>query len=588
MINSPIDEIKNRLDIVDVIKGYIKLEKVGANYRALCPFHSEKTPSFFVSPARQRWHCFGSCSEGGDMFGFVMKMEGIEFGDALRILGARAGVEIKKQDPRIKSERQRAYEICEWSTRFFQQQMSSKNGKLVIGYLANRGIEEKEVSEWRIGYAPDSWDDLISFLSGKGYSGEEIKKAGLAGQKDGSSKYYNRFRGRIMFPIFDLNSQPIGFGGRVFEINSSRENEAKYLNTPNTILYDKSRVLYGIHQAKMEIRKKDFCILTEGYTDVIMSHKAGMKNTISTSGTAISKDQLLIVKRYTDNLRTAFDMDDAGGLATERGIDSARSVGFNIKVVVMPLGLDPADIIFKDPERWGEIVEGAVSIMDFYFQKAFSAKNPSLPQDKKSIADELIPKIIIIPNSIERHFWIQKLACDLGTEERVILEEISKLKTPLFLRDTIAHKKRERKTRKDLLEERFLMLASKDISVLSLLSEEDRKFFLEENQKIMLVIEGREEGIAPETKERIEYLLMMGEIEEIDDLKKEGLECFTEIKTLYLKEKLKRLRSEMIEAEKTKDFLRVEEITKEINSSSKLLGVQNSSSKKVAEENKGH
>src|SRR4030043_118179 len=355
MISSPIDEIKSRLDIVEVISSYIKLNKAGANFRAVCPFHSEKKPSFFVSPARQIWHCFG-CGKGGDMFGFVKEIEGVEFGDALRILANKAGVELRRQSPeyvKLKSERQKLYEICELATKFFEKQLEeSKTGKEAKEYLLKRGVKEESFKKWRIGYAPDVWQGLSDFLDSRGYTKEEIEKAGL-GLSSEKGSFYDRFRGRIIFPVFDLNSQVIGFGGRVFKEKDKME-IAKKVNTPQTAIYDKSRILYGLDKAKVEIRKKDVCILVEGYVDLIMVSQAGFENVVATSGTALTPLQLKTLKRYSDNLLTAFDMDVAGEAATKRGIDLAQLHGFDVKVIVLPEGLDPADLVLKDVKAWEE------------------------------------------------------------------------------------------------------------------------------------------------------------------------------------------------------------------------------------------
>ncbi|GAG79277.1 unnamed protein product, partial [marine sediment metagenome] len=253
-----------------------------------------------------------------------MRVEGVEFGDALRILAQKAGVELKRQDPKLKTERQRLYEISELACCFFEKQLGeSSAGKEAKKYLLDRGIKEESIKKWRLGYAPDIWEGLSSFLVSKNYKREEIEKAGLALKSEKTGSYYDRFRGRIIFPIFDLSSQAVGFGGRIFKQvkRPDGQEEAKYINTPATVLYDKSRILYGLNKTGIEVRKKDACILVEGYVDVIMANQAGFENVVATSGTALTPYQLKILKRYSDNLLTAFDMDIAGDSATKRGID---------------------------------------------------------------------------------------------------------------------------------------------------------------------------------------------------------------------------------------------------------------------------
>jgi len=347
MDNAPIQQIKERLDIVEVVSGYLKLEKTGINLRARCPFHAEKGPSFFVSPSRQMFKCFG-CSASGSVFDFVMRMEGLEFGDTLRLLAKKAGVELKSNiNPEQASKRARLYEVCELATRFFEKYLAaSQAGQLVYQYLLGRGLTQESIKKWRLGYAPDSWRALIDFLLSRGYKREEVITAGLAIQSEKSQTPYDRFRNRIMFPVFDLNSQAIGFGGRIFDKLASKtqgqaEGGAKYVNISNTPLYDKGRVLYGLNFAKLAMRQKDSCILTEGYMDVILCHQAGSENTVAASGTALTSYQLQIIKRYTNNLLSAFDMDPAGGIATTRGINLAQKEDFNVKVIVMPQGQDP-------------------------------------------------------------------------------------------------------------------------------------------------------------------------------------------------------------------------------------------------------
>jgi len=600
--NSPIDEIKERLDIVQVIGNYIKLEKAGANYRAFCPFHSEKKPSFFVSPARQIWHCFGGCSEGGDIFKFVMKIEGVEFGDALRILAQKAGIELKRQTPEYKkwqTERNRLYEICELTTKFFEKQLKeSRAGKEAKKYLLERGINEESLKKWRIGYAPDVWQGLSDFLSSRGYQKEEIEKAGL-GLSSEQGSFYDRFRGRIIFPVFDLNSQVVGFGGRVFKEKDKKE-IAKYVNTPNTLLYDKSRILYGLDKAKGEIRKRDTCILVEGYTDVIMVSQAGNANVVATSGTALTPWQLKILKRYSENLLTAFDMDVAGDTATKRGIDLAQTRGFNIKVITMPRGSDPADIVFKKPREWEKLVEGAKSILDFYFKTTFSLSDPKTPEGKREISKILLPVIKRIPNKIEQAFWIQELAKKLEVKEESIEEELKKTKDSSFLyfgpegeemeKENLSQT--EKKSRKELLEEQILTFILKSPENLDLIVEKEISFFSSQTLQILTYfkkskdfpalssslanpkkIKVLQKDLSPEFIDLINYLSLKAEVEEFDlkELKEEFKKCLKEIKILEIKNKLSQFSLDIKKAEEEKDSPKIKKLLGEFNSCSKSL-----------------
>jgi DNA primase len=578
---SPVDEIKSRLDIVEVIGSYIKLQKAGANYKALCPFHSEKNPSLFISPARQIWHCFG-CGAGGDIFKFVMQIEGVEFGDALRILAKRAGVELKPISPewkKLKTERQRLYEICELATKFFQKQLAeSKTGQEARKYLLNRKISPESIEKWRLGYAPESWQGLLNFLVSRGYKKEEIEKTGLAIKSEQGS-YYDRFRARIIFPIFDLNSQVIGFGGRVFK---EKEKSAKYINTPNTLLYDKSKVLYGLDKAKVEIRKKDFAILVEGYVDTIMCHQAGFENTIATSGTSLTPYQLAILKRYSENISTAFDMDVAGDWATKRGIDLAQARGFNIKVITMPEGLDPADIISQDQKKWSESVEKSKSILDFYFETTFSRFDPESPQGKKEISKILLPVIKRIPNKIEQSFWIQQISKRLEVREEDILTELSKIKIEEQEFENVETLEIPQKSRKERLEERLIVLLLKSPKNFSQISEKDFQFFSQKTSKAISYLKKNVDNLnkikpPEELAEFINYLFLKSEVEEIEekDLEKEIKICLREIRNLEIKDKLNEISKEIKKAEEEKDSSKIQKLIEEFNFYSKSLSEKN-------------
>jgi len=598
MFNSPIEEIKNRLDIVEVVGSYLKLTKTGANYRALCPFHSEKKPSFFVSPSRQLWRCFG-CGLGGDVFAFIKQIEGVEFGDALRLLANRAGVELKQQDPQLKTERKRLYEICELATCFFERQLeASRVGQEVKKYLLDRKINEESIKRWRLGYAPNSWRGLSDFLVAKGYRREETERAGLAIKSPKAGTYYDRFRGRIIFPVFDLNSQAVGFGGRIFEPARKQDqgeampeemavakeieeqNIAKYINSPATLLYDKSRILYGLDKAKVAIRKKEACFLVEGYTDVIMVFQAGYENVVATSGTALTPYHLRILKRYTENLMAAFDMDTAGNSATKRGIDLAQAAGFNIKVVVMPQEMDPADIVSRDPKEWERLVEAAKSILEFYFETTFSKFDSKMIEGKKQIAKILLPVVKMIPNKIEQTYWLEELTKRLKVREEDLELEMKKTKV-----ETITETKEEvvppivQKSRKQLLEERLLALVMHAPENLPLLDDKEISCFSSPCYQIFTcfkeaqAVKANNINFPPELNDLADYLFLLAEAEDFNslDVKEELQDSLKEFKILVAKNRLNELARQLKTAEAEDNKEKIEALFREFNLCSQSL-----------------
>jgi DNA primase len=578
---SPVEEIKNRLDIVQVVGEYIKLKKAGANYRAICPFHSEKKPSFFVSPARQIWKCFG-CGRGGSVFNFVMEIEGVEFGDALRILARKTGVELKPIRPELKTKRQRLYQICELATKFFEKQLQKGVvGKKAKQYLFDRKISEESIKKWRLGYAPDTWRGLSDFLVSKGFSKDEIQRAGLA-IKDEKGHFYDRFRGRIMFPIFDLSSQVVGFTGRVFENGKKREVTAKYLNTPNTLLYDKGRILYGLDKAKVEIRKKGFCILTEGNVDVILSSQEGMGNIVATSGTALTSFQLDILKRYSDKLFLGFDMDVAGETATKRGIDLAQQKGFDIKVLLMPEGCDPADLISQDVKKWQEVVDKAKGILDFYFETALAHFDKKTPEGKNEISRILLPVIKRIPNKIIRFHWIQRLARELGAREKDIELELDKIKTENRESEEVEVVK-QRKTPKQALEDELLLLILSSEMAIKFLEKEIVDFLSAETVQIISLIqkhglnfEELEKELSSALFEKVQLLCLEAEVMNKDlNVEEEIGKCLQRIKSLKIKQELKKLSERIKMAEERQDEIKIEKLSKEFKQLSEKLNQLN-------------
>lgn len=584
MVDS-VEEIKNRLDLVEVVKDYIKLKKAGANYQAVCPFHSEKKPSFFVSPSKQIWKCFG-CGKAGDMFAFVQEIEGADFPEALRILARKAGVELERISPEIRGKKNELYEICELAVKFFQKQLESSTGQKAKEYLLNdRKISKDSIKKWRLGYAPDTRKGLINFLTSRGYDRGEIQRVGLT-IKSREGELCDRFRGRIMFPIFDLHSQAIGFGGRIFE-NEKDESEkeglakAKYINTPNTPLYDKSRILYGLDKSRVVIRKGSACILVEGYIDVILSHQAGIENIVATSGTALTPYQLNILKRYSDNLLLAFDMDIAGDTATKRGIDLAQRKGFNIKVLLMPQEHDPADIISQEPEQWKEIINKARDILEFYFETTLNKFDKTTLEGKKGISKTLLPVIKRIPNEIVRFHWIQRLANELKVKEESIEKELNKVRieTRESGKDEEAVRQEPSKDRQEILEDQLLFLILQDPENIKALEDKDIELLSPDTVQLLSVLKSYnldfdilKRELTPELFQKIKLVSLEVEVrEKIEGIEKEIHECLKQIKSFRLKRELGRISRLLEEAEEKGNRGRVAKLTEEFNTLSKQL-----------------
>lgn len=569
---SQFDEIREKLDIVQVISEYLQLKKTGANFRANCPFHSEKKPSFFVSPSKQIFKCFG-CGASGDIFKFVMQIEGLEFKDALPILARKAGVELRREPIKERTERQKIYDICELATKFFEKQIESSKGKRVKKYLKKRGIDDKSIKEWRIGYSPNTWQGLSDFLVGKGFKREEIIKAGLAIQPEKENKTpYDRFRGRIIFPIFDLQGNPVGFGGRIFE-KEEETDPAKYINTPNTLIYDKSRILYGLNKAKVDIRKKEKAILVEGYTDVILSNKTGITNIVASSGTSLTPYQLKILARYTKNLTFGFDMDIAGESATKRGIDIAQLLGFDIKIVSMPKDKDPADVIKESLKEWEKLTEKAMPIIEFYFEKAFSQFDKNTLEGKKQISQLLLPFFARVQNKIEEAECISRLAKELKLKEEALWEELKKIRMEktssqkYILPEEILPEKEEKdlRTRQRKIEERFLMLILKGFKCEN--ENFPYKFSFDKGQKIFnCILEEKE--IPQELKSFLNELELQFEVEKEEkgdiDLEKEARFCIDSLKTIKKEKEIKKITEKLKEAEEKKDKKKVLKLLNQI------------------------
>lgn len=423
------DEIKSKLDIVEVIREYIPIKAVGANFQALCPFHNEKTPSFVISPEKQIWHCFG-CGAGGDIFEFIKKIEGVEFPEALRILAQKANVKIDyNYNPELQNKKTKILDIIKKAVDYYHKNLIEKDSaKIARDYLESRGISKEAIDLFNLGYSEDSWDGLLKHLKSLGHSEMEIEQAGLIlkSQKGGFS-FYDRFRNRLMFPINNIFGSPIGFTARILVKDDT---QGKYINSPQSDIFDKSSVLYNMDLAKLDIKNKNYTILVEGNIDVISTYMSGTKNVVASSGTALTTAQVKILKRYSENLIIAYDGDSAGFKATFRIIDNALAENMNIKVAPLPKGVDPDDLVRSGKEKWLDVIKNAKPLMDFVFEKVISSIDLSNIFQKKQATKKLLIFIGKFRDEIEREAYLKKLSelvdVDYGILKKKIKEVLNK------------------------------------------------------------------------------------------------------------------------------------------------------------------
>ncbi|MBN1641976.1 MAG: DNA primase [Anaerolineae bacterium] len=438
-----VDEIKARLDIVDVVSEHVSLKKSGRNYKGLCPFHAEKTPSFFVFPETQTWHCFGACATGGDVFTYVMKHDNLSFPEALRVLAQRAGVELEPERPRD-VERQKhldkLFDINAAAAAYYGEQLARSPGaEGARAYAAKRGLNADTIRAFQLGYAPDEWRAVSNHLLARGYDRDELLEVGLIiAREDGG--FYDRFRGRFMIPIRDPRGRVIGFGGRILG-----EGEPKYLNSPQSPLFNKSHVLFGLDLAKGAIRAKGEVVIVEGYMDVLQAHQAGFGNVVASMGTALTEHQLALLKRMTKRYILALDPDLAGDQGTLRGLTVARQtldrqtvpvvtakgwiryesrLDADIRIMTLPDRMDPDDVIRETPERWQPLVDGSIPVVDYYLEVVTADLDLTEAKDKSEAVRRLAPVIAEIRDEVERTHYVQKLARMLRIPEDVIRRQV--------------------------------------------------------------------------------------------------------------------------------------------------------------------
>ncbi len=424
---SSVEQIKSKLGIVDVVSSYVKLQKAGSNFKARCPFHNERTPSFFISPARDSFHCFG-CSRGGDILTFVQEIEGVDFKEALRILADRAGVQLQFEEAGARSEKQKLRAVLESASLFYQEEL--QKNKSVMKYLVDRGLLAKTVADFQIGFAPDGWQGTYLHLKGQGFSDAEIEKSGLSLKSAKSGRHFDRFRRRIMFPLNDASGRLVGFSGRIFQ-EKPGSTEGKYINSPQNTLFDKSQVLFGFERAKRAIRTSGSCILVEGQFDVVMSHQAGVENTVAVSGTALSAQHIALISRLAGKLVMAFDADEAGLAALGRSVDLALSAGLDVTVAPLPAGQDPADLAKANPTHWKNIVESSKHIIDFYLD-LLSVKHQDIRQLRLEVEKKVLPYVKSVQSKIDQAHFISQVARVLKMEEAPLWAALESVNAPAW------------------------------------------------------------------------------------------------------------------------------------------------------------
>jgi DNA primase len=591
-MDSPVQQIKERLSIEEVVGSYVKLERAGINLKARCPFHNEKTPSFFVSPGRGSYYCFG-CGASGDIFTFVEEFEGLDFRGTLKLLAERAGVNLPEYSSRESkekaSEKERAQLAMEAAAKFFEANLAKQ--PKAIEYLKSRGLTEESIKSFRLGYASDAWQDLYDHLLALGFKVEEMERAGLIKMSDKAleekkERFYDRFRSRIMFPISDSSGRVIAFSGRIFP---NDEKMAKYLNSPETILFNKSAVLYGIDRAKDSIRKNNFSILVEGQMDLLLSHQVGYRNTVASSGTAlsdkdVSQDNIVsnlgLVRRLSNNIVLAFDPDKAGVRATDRAGKIALSFGMDVKVAALPKGLDPADLISSEGvEGWRRAIKDSKHLVEFTLDQVL-AESKDEHKAARNIKEKVLPLIASIDSEIEKTHFLKIISDKTGIPEKALSEDLKKISPDVVSEGIdVDNEYREvgRLFRKDQIKNKLLGIVFWQREVKEPILDPERIF-----KEVGRIYGKAPDTIEKEVEEKKEDLIFEAEVfyQGESDLEKDAAELLKNLEQETLKEELESKMRELRLSEEKKDFKRSAEllkICKEIND--KIQNIKNEKEK---------
>ena len=555
-MDNQIEEVKSKTDIVNLVNEYVALKKAGRNYKALCPFHPEKTPSFMVSPDLQIFKCFG-CNEAGDCFAFWRKIEGASFGEALKTLAQRAGVKLKRYEGSSEDKQRETFlEIHRLAANFYHKILTSHPlGKTALNYLRSRKITSDSIGDFELGFAPSSWEILTARLRKKGFETKELINAGISVASEKGA--YDRFRGRIIFPIRNTQGNTIGFSARA--LGSA---QPKYLNSPSTSIFDKAKVLYGLDIAKTFIKKEGEAILVEGNLDVISSHQVGVRHVVAPLGTALTLTQLSNLKKFGSRLSFCFDLDIAGDEAGKRWIQLAQNLGFDIKVIPVKKSKDPDELIRENPNLWRRAVKEATPVYDFLIDSAVRKYGVDTAYGKKSVAKEVFPQLAKITDEIVRAHYLKKLAETFSLSEEVLFKAIQPF---LFEKEKVSLPKIISLpiTNRYLLEKYLLSLSlqsewnSKDLVAADFEDKELKEIFaafkkyLKENKvfKLKKFIDSLPKALVENMRDLVLIQVDEDLLTDQELIRKEILDCKKRLKLLNLKEKLKDLGLEIKQAE---------------------------------------
>ncbi|MFA5173489.1 MAG: DNA primase [Candidatus Paceibacterota bacterium] len=569
-MRSVTEEIKEKLNVVDVLKQYIEVMPAGKNFKAKCPFHGDNSPSLMVSPERQSWHCFG-CNVGGDIFTFVTKYENIEFFEALRILAEKAGVELKRISPAEHRQFGVLYDINEEAKNFFKEQLAFRAG--TKEYLKERGLREETIEEFELGAAPQGWDELLVRLVNKGFEPADITRAGLVLKSEQRGNYFDRFRNRVMFPIMNHAGKTVGFTGRVMPEFEEKEAMGKYVNSPETPIFSKSRILYGFNKTKGQIREMKKAFVVEGQMDMLMAWQDGMKNAVASSGTAFTAEHAQAIARLADEIILNFDNDEAGKLADERAIDLALKADLGVKVLSFDSFKDVAELVKASPGKLCGLAEAAMPAMEFYFERYLKDKSGGSALEVKKGTRKALSRIKIIPSAVERDFWLKNLSRKTGINEEALKEEMAGIEEKPEA-EAVAERKEIQVsvpdifTRVELLSQRLISAAlfQGDLEAaaasVELMPESFRKVL--EAVKI-----SKKEGEDQETKRLVDLIHLRSgllESENLDELKKQLKMEFLKRKKNDFLERIRKIEGENGEGENLNEAIgEFQKVSMELN-----------------------